>query len=158
MSGNTAYVVSEYIRFRRVGRSGSAAIEGAEVFAKNLTEFIQEQPGLVPEAYVLDFLRQLLDVLEYAHAYRDEETAGMPCGGMHPSHILLEDLGNGVYRLRLTDLGAPVSRERRAKGDAYLSPEELQGQAPAGTRSSGRRWRMTRTSAIRITRRCGWRC
>jgi len=124
--GDCVYVVMEYVRFK--GETAAGEGRGEQMFTKNLTEYIQEQSGLMREHVVVELLCQIIDVLEYAHAMRDGDAPGLPYGGIHPNSILLEDLGSGHLRVRLTDLGVPVERERRAAADAYLSPEELQGQ------------------------------
>ncbi|MCX7003971.1 MAG: LysM peptidoglycan-binding domain-containing protein [bacterium] len=114
------WVVSEYVLFEPPRAAASA---NQVAFAKNLSEYMSEHAGLLDERAVAELLLNLCDALLHVHAHT---TLGY--GGIHPHNVLVQRDEHGAVRALLTDIGVSGGRLRRSAADAYLSPEELQGQ------------------------------
>lgn len=123
------YLVYEFAAFQQPLHT-SLSFDAATLFSKHLAEYVQEQPALLALTDVIDLLQQLLDALIYAHGLRAAGT-DIAFGSIHPHHILVQLDATGRAHLRITGLGLPRHAGRRAAADAYLSPEELQGQPPS---------------------------
>ncbi|GEM_PF-1745012 len=120
------WVVTEYVLFEPLRADARV---GQIAFAKNLSEYMSEHAGLLDECTVAALLLNLCDALLHVHA---QALPGY--GGIHPHNILLQRDEQGALRALLTDIGMSGGRLRRSAADAYLSPEELQGQ-PATAQS-----------------------
>ncbi len=120
------WVASEYVLFEPQSADAHA---GHVAFAKNLSEYLSEQAGLLDERAVAELIFNLCDALLHVHA---RTTPGY--GGIHPHNVLVQRDEHGALHALLTDIGVSGGRLRRSAADAYLSPEELQGQ-PATAQS-----------------------
>jgi len=114
------WVVTEYVLFEPA-RADARANQVA--FAKNLSEYMSEHAGLLDERVAAELVLSLCDALLHIHA---QATLGY--GGIHPHNVLVQRDEHGAVRVMLTDMGVSGGRLRRSAADAYLSPEELQGQ------------------------------
>lgn len=126
---NHLYLIYEFVAFQQPLHT-SLSFDASTLFSKHLAEYVQEQPALLALADVIDLLQQLLDALIYAHGLRAAGT-DIAFGSIHPHHILVQLDAAGRAHLRIAGLGLPRHAGRRATADAYLSPEELQGQPPS---------------------------
>lgn len=126
---NHLYLIYEFVAFHQPLHT-SLSFDASTLFSKHLAEYVQEQPALLALADVIDLLQQLLDALIYAHGLRAPD-ADIAFGSIHPHHILVQLDAAGRAQLRIAGLGLPRHVGRRAAADAYLSPEELQGQPPS---------------------------
>jgi len=129
------YVVSEYVSFKKDiyddndDRSVECnSVAAGELFSKNLTEYIEEQSGLVPEKNVIDILSQIINVLQYLFGINNSPESSLFYGGINPNRVLVTEGEGGRIKIKLTDIGVPVIRGRSTNIDVFLSPEELQGQ------------------------------
>lgn len=120
-----SYIISEYIQYKPTGMPRTGSDEG--LFSKNLLQYVQMRAGLLTEKETADIICQLLDVLQYVHGVKDSEST-LPYGGVHPNNILLQERADGTVKIFMTDTGLPCTRDDENDMDAYISPEELQGQ------------------------------
>ena len=129
------YVVTEYVSFKKNicddidDRSiASYSPASGELFSKNLTEYVEGQSGLVSEKNVVDILSQIINVLQYLFGINNSPESSLFYGGINPNRVLVTEGEGGTIKIKLTDIGVPVIRGRSTGIDAFLSPEELQGQ------------------------------
>ncbi len=129
------YVVTEYVSFKKNicddidDRSiASYSPASGELFSKNLTEYVEGQSGLVSEKNVIDILSQIINVLQYLFGINNSPELSLFYGGINPNRVLVTEGEGGNIKIKLTDIGVPVIRGRSTGIDAFLSPEELQGQ------------------------------
>jgi LysM repeat protein len=116
----SVWVAGDYVRFEP---HRAQSHSGQMLFAKNLSEYVSEHAGLLEERMAAELMVAICDALLRVHAQ-----ARLGYGGLHPHNLLLQTDAQGALRVMLTDIGVSGGRMRRTAADAYLSPEELQGQ------------------------------
>ncbi len=119
------YIISEYIQYKSGCETRAGTDEG--VFSKNLLQYVQMRADLLTEKESADIMSRILDALQYVHGVKDNEST-LPHGSVHPNNILLQKRADGTVKVYLTDIGLPCDRLGENDMDAYISPEELQGQ------------------------------
>jgi len=123
---NCVYVVAEYVSYKK--ETNGNDYSAGKLFSKNLSEYIEEQSGLVPEKTVINILSQIIDALEYLFGIHNPSETSLYCGGINPNRILVTKDEYGGIIIKITDIGVPVIRGSSSDIDAFLSPEELQGE------------------------------
>ncbi|MBI3241008.1 MAG: serine/threonine-protein kinase [Chloroflexi bacterium] len=98
---------------------------------RDLEAVLNDTPGFLPEATIVEWAIQLCDVLTYLHSNQPEPIVFRD---MKPSNVMLDQLNN----IRLIDFGIAKGFQAGQKGtmigtEGYSPPEQYRGEAgPAG--------------------------